>query len=64
MGNSKLAVNKKVFVSDFTLNGVSFPEKFPGVIALDNKDGTFVVHITLGGRVASVVVTEASITTS
>lgn len=59
----KTAFNKdaKVFVSDFTLNGVKFAERFPGVISSNNGDGTYSVHITIRGRIASVVVKQSSL---
>lgn len=63
MVNQSFVANKKVFVTDFTLNGVKFTERFPGVISADNGDGTYTVHITLRGRVASVVVKSSSLST-
>jgi hypothetical protein len=61
MANKSFVANKKVFVTDFTLNGVKFAERFPGVISADNGDGTYTVHITIRGRVASVVVKESAL---
>ncbi len=61
MGNATFVSGKKVFVSDFTLNGVKFSERFPGVISSDNGDGTYTVHITIRGRVASVIVKGSSL---
>jgi hypothetical protein len=61
MANKSFVANKKVFVADFTLNGVRFAERFPGIISADNGDGTYTVHITIRGRVASVIVKESSL---
>lgn len=61
MKKSGFSKDTKVFVEDFTLNGVKFNEKFSGVIALNNGDGTYDVNIAIRGRVANVIVKESSL---
>lgn len=61
MKNSGFSKDTKVFVEDFTLNGVKFNEKFSGVVTLNNGDGTYDVNITIRGRVANVIVKESSL---
>jgi hypothetical protein len=58
---NKLRVNEEVLVSDFTINGIKFSEKFAGSIATDNKDGTYLIHIRIQGRLATVMVAASSI---
>lgn len=57
----KLRVNDEVSVSDFTINGIKFGERFTGSIATDNKDGTYLIHILIQGRQVSVMVAASSI---
>lgn len=54
-------VNEKVIISDFTINGMKFSEKFAGVVAKNNGDGTYLIRVKIQGRLANVMVSADSI---